>query len=62
MWKLYIGGALRKSLEGVVRRSCVRRGSVAQFVGESYDGRAAVLSISREGVAEKSCRVTATTV
>ena len=30
------------------------------FVGESYDGRVAVPSISREGVAEKSCRVIAT--
>ena len=29
-------------------------------MGESYDGRAAVPSISREGVTQKSCRVTAT--
>ena len=29
-------------------------------LGESYDGRAAVPSISREIVADKSCRVTAT--
>ena len=28
--------------------------------GASYDGRAAVPSISREGVTQKSCRVTAT--
>ena len=30
------------------------------FVGASYDDRAAVPSISGEGVAEKSCRVTGT--
>ena len=29
-------------------------------MGASYDGRAAVHSISREGVTQKSCRVTAT--
>ena len=29
-------------------------------MGESYDGRASVPSISREGVTQKSCRVTAT--
>ena len=29
-------------------------------MGESYDGHAAVPSISREGVTQKSCRVTAT--
>ena len=29
-------------------------------MGASYDGRAAVPSISREGVTQKSCRVTAT--
>ena len=29
-------------------------------MGASYDGRAAVPSISREGVTKKSCRVTAT--
>ena len=29
-------------------------------MGESYDGRAAVPSISRDGVTQKSCRVTAT--
>ena len=29
-------------------------------MGESYDGRAAVPSISREGVTQQSCRVTAT--
>ncbi len=28
-------------------------------MGESYDGRAAVPSISRDGVTQKSCRVTA---
>ena len=41
-------------------RSCASRGSVTQVVGASYDGRAAVPSISREGVTQKSCRVTAT--
>ena len=49
--------------ERVVRRSwrsCACRGSVTQVVGASYDGRAAVPSISREGVTQKSCRVTAT--
>ena len=30
--------------------------------GESYDGRAAVPSISREGVTQKSCRVTASQI
>ena len=30
------------------------------YYSESYDGRAAVPSISREGVTQKSCRVTAT--
>ena len=52
-----------KRREGVVRRSwrsCASRGSVTQVVGASYDGRAAVPSISREGVTQKSCRVTAT--
>ena len=49
-----------KRREGVVRRSCAIRGSVTQVVGASYDGRAAVPSISREGVTQKSCRVTAT--
>ena len=47
---------------GVVRRSwrsCASRGSVTQVVGASYDGRAAVPSISREGVTQKLCRVTA---
>ena len=29
-------------------------------MGDSYDGRAAVPSISRAGVTQKSCRVTAT--
>ena len=51
-----------KRREGVVRRSCISiiipwrscasRGSVVQFVGESHDGRAAVPSISREGVTQ----------
>ena len=52
-----------KRREGGVRRSwrsCASRGSVTQVVGASYDGRAAVPSISREGVTQKSCRVTAT--
>ena len=49
-----------KRREGVVRRSCASRGSVTQVVGASYDGRAAVPSISREGVTQKSCRGTAT--
>ena len=52
-----------KRREGVVRRSwrsCASRGLVTQVVGASYDGRAAVPSISREGVTQKSCRVTAT--
>ena len=47
----------------VVRKSWIRhasRESVTQVVGESYDGRAAVPSIGREGVTQKSCRVTAT--
>ena len=41
-------------------RSCTSRGPVTQVVGASYDGHAAVPSISREGVTQKSCRVTAT--
>ena len=52
-----------KRREGVVRRSwrsCASRGSVTQVVGASYDDRAAVSSISREGVTQKSCRVTCT--
>ena len=52
-----------KRREGVVRRSwrsCASRGSVTQVVGASHDGRAAIPSISREGVTQKSCRVTAT--
>ena len=52
-----------KRREEVVRRSwrsCASRGSVTQVVGASYDGRAAVPSISREGVTHKSCRVTVT--
>ena len=52
-----------KRREGVVRRSwrsCASRGPVKQVVGASYGGRAAVPSISREGVTQKSCRVTAT--
>ena len=49
------GGVVRRSW-----RSCASRGSVTQVVGASYDGRAAVPSISREGVTQKSCRVTAT--
>ena len=52
-----------KRREGVVRRSwrsCASRGSVTQVTRASYDGRAAVPSISREGVTQKSCRVTAT--
>ena len=42
-----------KRHEGVVRRSwrsCASRGPVTQVVGASYDGRAEVPSISREGV------------
>ena len=49
-----------KRREGVVRRSCISFiipwrscascGSVTQFMGELYDGRVAVPSISREGV------------
>ena len=52
-----------KRREGVVRRSwrsCASRGPVTQVVGASYGGRAAVPSISRKGVTQKSCRVTAT--
>ena len=52
-----------KRREGVVRRSwrsCASRGPVTQVVGASHGGRAAVPSISREGVTQKSCRVTAT--
>ena len=49
------GGVVRRSW-----RSCPSRGSVAQVTGASYDGRAALPSISREGVTQKSCRVTAT--
>ena len=50
------GGVVRRSW-----RSCASRGSVTQVVGASYDGRAAVPSISHEGVTQqKSCRVTAT--
>ena len=52
-----------KRRDVVVRRSwrsCTSRGLVTQVVGASYDDRAAVLLISREGVTQKSCRVTAT--
>ena len=49
-----------KRREGVVRRSCASRGSVTQVTRASYDGRAAVPSINREGVTQTSCRVTAT--
>ena len=52
-----------KRREGVVRRSwrsCASRGPATQVVGASYGGRAAVPSISREGVTQKSCHVTAT--
>ena len=38
------------------RKSWIRHASR----GESYDGRAAISSISREGVTQKLCRVTAT--
>ena len=60
---LYIRGASRRGLGSVVGeswRSCASRGPVTQVVGASYGGRAAVPSISREGVTQKSCRVTAT--
>ena len=50
----------RQGVHGSVLWPRASRGSVAQFVGESYDGRAAVPSISREGVTQKSCRVIAT--
>ena len=48
-----------KLREGVVRRSCI---SIIIRPGYNpvYDGRVAVPSINREGVALKSCRVTAT--
>ena len=52
-----------KRREGVVRRSWrsgASRGSVTQVVRASYDDRAAVPSISREGVTQQSCRMTAT--
>ena len=40
----------------VLRKSWIRHASR----GASHDGRAAVPSISREGVMQKSCRVTTT--
>ena len=60
-WKRREGVVRRSCISTIYpRRSCARRGPVTQFVGESYDGRAAVPSISREGVTQKSCHVTAT--
>ena len=46
----------RTTVVAVVCKSWIRHASR----GASYDGRAAVPSISREGVTQKSCRVTAT--
>ncbi len=60
-WKRREGVGRRSCISIIIPwRSCTSRGPVTQFVGESYDGRAAVPSISREGVTQKSCRVTAT--